>query len=104
MSTNVISFDRQKVKKGDVLKWDFDYKAAFATASTIAAGSVTVSLNPNSQVSYASPVTVNGLVVQVQFDTTNGVVGQEYLADVYATTSNSEKKHLLLIIIVEPNS
>lgn len=102
--SNIIEFTRARVKKGDVIVSDFDYSPSFLPLSTINPANVVVGILPSSQVSYGSPVTVSGQIVQVKLDTTNGVIGQEYLVDVYATSSAGEKNHLLLVLIIEPNA
>jgi hypothetical protein len=105
MKTNVIEYERAPVKKGDKLAWDFKFSNSFSSSDAIQPANVTVTLTPASQVSYVSPVTVSGLTAQVTFDTTNASSGvTEYLADVFAVTNGGFKKHLYLVLVIEPNS
>lgn len=99
--SDVIEYPRESLKKGDKLRWTFKFGKAFASTDGITAGNVTVTVTPSSVVA-GSPVAVSGKNVQVQFDALNGIVNQEYLCDVFAVSDNGERKHLYLVLMVEP--
>jgi len=103
MSTQVIEHPRRILKHGDNAALQFDFTEVMPSGSVIDPADVTVTITPATEITVADPVTVSGLVVQAIFDTAGAVLGKpEYLVDVLAENGEQVRKHLFVVLVINP--